>query len=87
MSYRVIVARGAQKDMRDLHPDVLREVDKRILSLSNDPRPSGAVPLKGKRRGYLRVRVGQHRIIYAVDDETRTVAIVAVGPRGGVYTE
>ena len=87
MSNRVILARSAQKDMRDLHPDVLKEVDKRILALFDDPRPPGAVPLKGKRRGHLRVRAGEHRIIYAVDDATQTVAIVAIGPRGSVCTE
>ena len=85
MRYQIIIARGAQKDMAGLHPDVRADVDKHILALGDDPRPPGVVSLKGKRRGYLRVRAGEHRIIYAVDDKTQTVAVVAVGPRGNVY--
>ena len=86
MTHQIIIARSAQRDMAGLHPDVRAAVDKRILALSENPRPRGAIPLKGKRRGYLRVRAGQHRIIYAVDDAARSVVVVDVGPRGSVYT-
>ena len=84
MSYEIIIARSAQKDMADLHPDARAEVDEYIQALGEIPRPPGVVFLKGRHRGYLRVRAGDYRVIYAVDDRTRTVAIVAVGPRGSV---
>jgi mRNA interferase RelE/StbE len=85
VSYEIIIARSAQKDMADLHPDARAEVDRHILALGETPRPPGVVFLKGSHRGYLRVRAGDYCVIYAVDDKTQTVAIVAVGPRGTVY--
>ena len=86
MSHSIIIARSAQKDMAALHPDARAEVDEHIQALGENPRPPGVVFLKGRRRGYLRVRASDYRVIYAVDDKTHTVAIVAVGPRGTVHT-
>ena len=57
----------------------------RIDRLADEPRPRDSVALKGKRRGYLRVRVGDYRVVYAVDDRARTVSIVNVGPRESIY--
>ena len=85
-AYTVNITSGAEKDMADLHPKVRAAVDKRVLALGDDPRPHGAKPLKGRLKRFWRVRAGEHRIVYAVDDRARTVTVYAVGPRGDIYT-
>jgi len=55
-----------------------------IDGLSANPRPAGVTPLKG-HRPYLRVRSGDYRVIYAIDDQARVVTVAAVGHRRDVY--
>jgi len=54
----------------------------RILALAHDPRPVG---VKRIRNNLYRVRVGQHRIAYTIEDERIVVRVVAVGHRNDVY--
>jgi len=66
-----------------------RQAAERIKSaaeaLRDDPRPSGAKMLTGSH-GLWRIRVGDYRIVYAIDDERRVVRVAAVGHRRDVYT-
>ncbi|MGO9081817.1 MAG: type II toxin-antitoxin system RelE family toxin [Streptosporangiaceae bacterium] len=52
--------------------------------LATDPRPPGVRPLTG-HRPYLRVRAGDYRVIYAVNDSARMVTTAAVGHRHEIY--
>lgn len=56
----------------------------RIEALAVDPRPAGAVKLVGELDTW-RVRQGNYRIIYRIEDEVRIVVIARVAPRGEVY--
>ena len=72
--------------MARLPESVFDRVDRAIDGLAEDPRPRGAVKMRGT--GKLedwRIRVGDYRIVYRVDDEAREVLILAVGNRGSVY--
>ncbi len=60
--------------MRDL-----RRIIDRIQGLARNPRPFGSEKLSGQER--YRVLQGDHRIVYAVDDETRTAQVVKIGHR------
>lgn len=60
-----------------------RRIVRRISALAEDPRPPGCEKLTG-RKAY-RVRQGPYRIVYAIDDDTRTVRIIKVGHRRDVY--
>jgi mRNA interferase RelE/StbE len=55
-----------------------------IRSLADDPRPPGCKRLSGHDALY-RIRVGDWRIIYAIEDDKLIVLIVEIGPRGRVY--
>jgi mRNA interferase RelE/StbE len=55
-----------------------------IDALADDPRPPGVRALTG-HRPYLRVRSGDYRVIYVVDDEIRQVRVVVIGHRRDVY--
>ena len=59
-------------------------IDSAIEALESDPRPSGAKKLKSERDLY-RIRVGDHRIIYEIQDAVLVVLIVKVGKWGDVY--
>ena len=85
MSYTLLIKRSAQRDLAALHPRVRVAVDRTILALADNPRPPGALPLKGEWKGFWRVRVGEHRIIYALDDKARVVTVAVIGAREGIY--
>jgi mRNA interferase RelE/StbE len=55
-----------------------------LKKLRDDPRPDGIRPLKG-RRDYLRLRVGDYRVIYSVDDRASVVLVAVAGHRREVY--
>lgn len=55
-----------------------------ILGLVDDARPSGAVKLAGAQSDW-RVRIGEYRIVYEIDDRTRTVTVLRVRDRRDVY--
>jgi len=56
-----------------------------IEALEANPRPGGTKALKGKWHGYLRVRVGNYRVVYAIEDNRLVVIVVTVGDRKDVY--
>jgi mRNA interferase RelE/StbE len=83
-AYTVEARPRVRKTLRQLDPGIRKAVLDAIRALGTDPRPAGVTPLKG-HRPWLRVRVGDYRIIYDVDDTSRTVTIAVVGHRREVY--
>lgn len=73
-----------RRALRRLDAAARKDVLATMRALATDPRPPGARALKG-HRPYLRVRSGDYRVIYAVDDATRVVRVVVVGHRREVY--
>jgi mRNA interferase RelE/StbE len=61
-----------------------RRVLARIERLADDPRPPGAALLKG-RRGDWRIRAGDHRVIYTIQDDVLLVLVIEVGHRSSIY--
>ena len=71
---------------RRVPPERAAQVRRAIGNLSADPRPRGAAKMRGTgEQEDWRVRVGDYRIVYRVDDEARTVIVLAVGHGGSVY--
>jgi mRNA interferase RelE/StbE len=83
LGYTVRIVASAEREMTSLPSDVFRRISAAILSLESTPRPRSSKRLRG-REGY-RMRVGDYRILYRVDDPLRTVEIAAVGHRKDVY--
>jgi mRNA interferase RelE/StbE len=83
-AYAIDVRPRARRSLRQLDPSVRETVAQVIDGLAADPRPAGFLPLTG-RRPYLRVRSGDYRVIYTVDDSARVVTIAAVGHRREIY--
>ncbi len=84
MTYRVDILPSARRELAALPPKDRNRVDKRILSLAENPRPVGSKKLAGEEDLY-RLRVGDYRIIYQVQDKVLLVLVVKVGHRREVY--
>ena len=76
---RVDVAPAAQRDLRRLPPGDAARLRGPILALGRDPRPAGAVKLVGT--AFWRLRVGDLRVIYVVDDTAGVVVVLRVARR------
>lgn len=82
-SYDLLVKKSAERELRALPKQDLRRVTERLQSLSRHPRPSGCEKLSGHDQ--YRIRQGDYRIVYAIDDAAHVVTIVKIGHRREVY--
>ena len=83
--YRLLIKPSAGKEIEALgHKKDRQRIVNRIAALASEPRPAGCDKLAGAE-GRYRIRQGQFRIVYAVDDATRTVEVVKVGHRREVF--
>jgi mRNA interferase RelE/StbE len=83
MSYSLLILRSAQKELADLPKNIYKKVKQTILKLSKDARPSGCKKLKG-REGW-RIRVGEYRVIYEINDKDKSITILHIGHRKDIY--
>ncbi len=84
--YTVRIRPRARKQMDALDRRFQRRVVAALQGLAIEPRPLGCKPLTGLNN-YWRVRVGDYRVVYTVDDDGHLVVVVLVGPRGSVYKD
>jgi mRNA interferase RelE/StbE len=83
LSYEVHIIRSVEKEMDRLPSIVHTRLSNKILSLEDNPRPRGFKKLGGREE--YRLRVGDYRILYIIDDKKHTITIIAVGHRREVY--
>lgn len=81
--YAIEFRPAAIRALRKLDSTSSRRIRDAILLLARDPRPPASRPLKG--RDAWRVRVGDYRVIYRIEDERLVVVVVTVGHRRDVY--
>ena len=81
--YRIDIRRRAQRALDKLSKSDFQAVIEAIRSLAQTPRPRGIE--KVKSTGLWRIRQGDYRIIYAIEDNERLVTIVRVGHRREIY--
>jgi len=84
VTYRVEFTPAAARQVRKLSKVVQQRLRTALDRLAEDPRPAGARALQG-RPGRLRIRVGDHRVIYSVSDDVVLVLVLSVGHRRDVY--
>jgi mRNA interferase RelE/StbE len=84
LSYGVLILRRSQKELADLpRADYVRVRDA-VAALADDPRPAGCKKLVG-RDGW-RIRSGDYRVIYEIDDAAAKVTVLHIGHRRDVYS-
>jgi mRNA interferase RelE/StbE len=84
VTYAVEVAPAAVRQLRKLPPEARRRIQAAVELLAETPRPPGAKKLSGSS-GDWRVRTGDYRIIYEIEDDRLIVLVVAVGHRREIY--
>ena len=85
MSYQIETTTTAEKELDDLSWDVCRRIAKKILVLESNPRPRKiSKKLKPPFEGY-RLRVGEWRVLYQVDDSEKKVVVYSVRHRSDAY--
>ena len=82
--YQLAFARSARKELEALPASVVARVFPRIEALADTPRPVGSRKLRGEKNLW-RIRVGEYRVIYSVDDRRRLIDITAVRHRSEAY--
>ena len=85
MTYAVQFYAPAAKELAELDPQLQLRITGVIELLSIDPRPPGAKMLRGGEHGRWRVRVGDYRVVYTVDDGRLLVLVLRVAHRREVY--
>ena len=83
--YRVEFAPKAAKQFARLPRDIQLRLSPKIDSLANDPHPPGAKRLSSAEEPIYRVRVGDYRIIYSIEDALLIVLILRVSHRRDIY--
>jgi mRNA interferase RelE/StbE len=82
-SYSVGIKRSAAKELEELSRQDRRRVIERVRALAVDPRPRGCEKLSGEEK--YRIRQGNLRILYEINDHLAVVTIVKIGHRRDVY--
>ena len=81
--YEVLIELSAQKQLQKIAAPNFNRIIKAIYSLGNNPRPSGYKKLTG-RDGY-RIRIGDYRVIYLIEDNVLKVFVIEIGHRREIY--
>jgi len=82
-AYKIFFKKSVWKDFERIIKEDLQKILKHIKMLSKDPRPPGCEKLTGQER--YRLRQGQYRIVYSIQDDEHTIWVVKVGHRKDIY--
>jgi mRNA interferase RelE/StbE len=82
--FEISFARSARKELESLDNGIVNRIFPKIVALSKQPRPSGCRKLIGEGNLW-RIRVGDYRVIYEIDDVRRLVDVIAVKHRSKAY--
>lgn len=84
MVYKVKIDQKAQKEFDNLPIHVQERLEKKIDNLAQNPRPQGAIKLTNEDNLY-RIRAGDYRVIYQIQDKILLILVVKIGHRREVY--
>ena len=82
-SYKVLIKPSAVKELEAVPAKDRRKVAAKIQGLAADSRPLGSEKLSGQER--YRLRQGDYRVVYAIDDAEQTVLVIKIGNRRDIY--
>jgi mRNA interferase RelE/StbE len=83
VSYAVDIHAPAKKSLCRLPENIQTRIARAMLALEENPRPSGVVKLSGREA--WRIRIGDYRVIYTIDDGKKEVVVFAIGHRREIY--
>ena len=82
--YQILIEKHAEKDLKNLPHDLFNMIIKHILALKDNPWPTGVRKIIGSKNDW-RIRVGDYRVIYEIDDKAKIVKVFRVKHRKEVY--
>jgi mRNA interferase RelE/StbE len=83
--YKIKIKKSAAKELEALPNRMIALITKAILQLADEPRPQGCKKLKGLILEFWRIRIGDYRVIYTIDDIIKIVDVKKVGHRKDIY--
>lgn len=84
MPYQIVIERTARKNIEKISKEERVLIIQAIVELGEEPRPIGCKKLKG--RAAWRIRVGDYRVIYEIEDDVLVVTVITAGHRRDVYS-
>ena len=81
--YELVIRPSVSKDTKDIPSSDMKKILLKMESLCDNPRPAGCMKLTGME--YYRIRHGDYRIIYEIEDSRLIVVVIKVGHRREVY--
>ena len=82
--YALRIKQSAQKELDALDDSLFARIDRKILALADNPRPPGCKKLSGFKDQW-RIRIGNYRVVYVIEDAIITVTVTRVAHRREVY--
>ena len=82
--YDIYLESAAERDLKRLSPTALHRLSEHIRSLAENPRPTGCHKIMGSRSDW-RIRVGDYRIIYEIDEKAHTIKVMRIRHRREAY--
>jgi len=84
MAYTILLAPPAERQLKAFAPPIQKRLVKRLKALRDNPRPQGVKKLSGEDNLY-RIREGDYRILYTIEDKELIVLVVKIGDRKEIY--
>jgi mRNA interferase RelE/StbE len=81
--YKITIKKAAAKELGDIPKKDISRITKRIQALAHNPRPTGSEKLSAQE--YYRIRQGDYRIVYSINDASRAVDIFKIGHRREIH--
>ncbi len=82
--YEILLERAAERDLKRLSAGMFQRIIDHIKALADAPRPAGCHKIVGSKNDW-RIRVGDYRIIYEIDEKEKAVRVMRVRHRREVY--
>jgi mRNA interferase RelE/StbE len=82
--YSLEIKQSAQKELDALDDALFTQIDRKILALADNPRPSGCKKLKGYKDQW-RIRSGDWRVLYIIEDAAKLISVTRIAHRREVY--
>jgi mRNA interferase RelE/StbE len=83
--YKINISESALKQLHRLPKQAVKKIDAVIIKLGKNPRPPGVKKLKGMSEDLYRIRVGDYRVIYSIEEIIKLIDVRQVGVRKDIY--
>ncbi len=81
--YKIEFKKSAVKELNSIHKRDLKKIISKINELADDPRPNGSIKLTSREQ--YRIRQGNYRILYSIEDDRLVIFVVQIAHRKDVY--